>query len=72
MNTPVIDELIRLRALEREYRVTVNVLAVLAERLMAATHASRIEITDEAYADSPDLNAWRDESRYMVVLTTSR
>lgn len=72
MNTTVVDELVRLRGVEREYRVTVNVLAVIAERLMAATHASRIEITDLAYADSPDLSAWRDEPNNMVVLTTSR
>lgn len=71
-NGSIVDELVRLRAVEREYRVTVNVLAVLAERLLAATHARRIEITDAAYADSPDLTAWRDEPNYMVVLTTTR
>lgn len=72
MNAPIVDELVRLRGIEREYRVTVNVLAVIAERLMAATHAVRIEITDQAYANSPDLNAWRDHGVHMVVLTTSR
>jgi hypothetical protein len=72
VNAAIVDELVRLRAIEREYRTTVNVLAVVVERLLAATHATRIEITDAAYKDSPDLHAWREETTRLVVLTTAR
>lgn len=65
----------RLKALEdrsREYSVTIKVLAVVAERLLAAIGGESLVITDEAYQKSPDLKAWRDVPKGQVVVTISR
>lgn len=50
----------RLCDLEVEYDMTVRVLAVVVERLQAATGASEIQIAESAIAAQPDLTAWRD------------
>jgi hypothetical protein len=64
------DDLSRLRAIEREYRMTLRVLAVVVERLLG--EGEHVVITDEALADTPDLVAWRDEPRKQVVITVAR
>lgn len=50
----------RLCDLEVEYDMTIRVLAVVVERLQAATGASEIQIAESAILAQPDLTAWRD------------
>lgn len=67
-----VDESSLLHVLQAEYRITVRVLSLLAERLAQATGQSRIEISFEALMDTPDLHAWRDNQRSAVMITTAR
>ena len=67
-----VRELARLRALESEYRVTLKVLALAVERLLAATGAERLEIDDQAMTDTPDLVAWREHDAARVVIAVAR
>lgn len=62
-------ELTRLRQIDREYRVTIIVVAVLAERLLSVTGGDAIEISDSALHEAPDLRAWRDPERKSVMIT---
>lgn len=66
------NEVVRLRALETEYRVTLKVLAVVVERLLAGHEGEHVVITDEALTDTPDLVAWRDVERRQVVIAVAR
>lgn len=66
------DELERLRAIKLEYSVTVRVLAVVVELLLAEVGGDTIEISDETLADSPDLRAWRVNERSTVAITVDR
>lgn len=68
----LIAEYQRLQAVEREYQVTIKVVAVLTEIVSRLTQGNRVEITDAMIADSPSLTAWRDEKRSTVVIETSR
>ncbi len=65
-------ELARLTAVEREYHVTMRVLAVMAERLLALTGGEFVAISDDALADSPDLHAWRNNDTASVLIEVSR
>lgn len=67
-----VDELVRLKAVEREYIVTVRVLAVVVERLLVLTHGKSVSITDEALTACPDLEAYRDDPARAVVISVSR
>lgn len=58
--------------MEREYRITVRVLAVAVERLLALTGGDLVEITDQALAGSPDLRAWREPAKSAVLIAVSR
>ena len=66
----LVDELVRLRHVETEYRVTLAVLSVLTERFLAVTSAEGVAISDEALRHAPDLEARRDGDR--VVIKVSR
>jgi hypothetical protein len=75
MSTPeAIDEveLDHLRAVKREYAVTVRVLAVVVELLLAKVGGDTIEISDETLEASPGLNAWRVNDRRCVAITVTR
>lgn len=61
-----------LEALRREYNTTVLVVSVLTERLLDATGAVMLTITDQALYDAPDLNAVRNVPRRAVLLRVSR
>lgn len=65
-------ELERLRQIEPEYRVALQVVAVLTERLLAATAGTALVIDDDALAHSPDLVADRDVMLKRLKLSTSR
>lgn len=51
----------RLKAKEREYEVTIRVLAVVTARLLEYTRADGLVISDEQIAHHPEIKAWRDE-----------
>lgn len=73
LGAPTVDgELERLRNVEREYRVTVRVLAVVAERLLAVTKAQELEVGADAMLDTPDLDAYLDPGRGVIVIKVSR
>lgn len=59
-------------AVRAELTTDQMVIAVLAERLLAATKGAAVTITDEALAQCPDLTAWRDSSLKQVVITVGR
>jgi hypothetical protein len=64
------DELHRLKSVEAEYRITVRVVAVLAELLLAGNpYLSEIRVNDAALYDSPEMVAWRDEKNHQTVIT---
>jgi len=65
-------ELAELRAFKAEYSVTVRVLAVVVEQLLAEVGGDTIEITDEALENSPDLKAWRIPDLSTVAITVER
>ena len=67
-----LDQMARLRDLEKEYRVTLLVLSVVAEQLLRNTGGTSVEISDTALADAPDLKAWRNEDRLTVEIAVSR
>lgn len=62
----------RLRNIEREYAVTVRVLAVVVERAIENANAHGLVVTDEALMNAPDLRAWREQEKYQVVIQVSR
>lgn len=62
----------RLKGVEREYIVTVRVLAVVVERLLVLTNGKSLSITDEAIARGPDLEAYRDAPARTVVISVTR
>jgi hypothetical protein len=66
------SELLRLKAVEREYFVTVRALAVSVERLLQITRGDTLEISDANLADAPDLQAWRNADRNSVEIKVSR
>lgn len=55
-----------------EYNVTIRVLSVVTERLLVASGAAGLTITDQALVDSPDLQAHRDEMIKQIYITVSR
>lgn len=59
MNNQFQSEYERLKAIEAEYRMTIRVVAVLAERLLLNPDAE-LTISDRAMIDCPELIAWRD------------
>ncbi len=61
-----------LEALRREYNTTVAALSVVTERLLAATGAYSVTITDDALVACPDLDAHRNTARRAVILRTTR
>lgn len=62
----------RLKAIEQEYKTTIQVVAVLAEIISTLTKGKAVEITDSMLEDPPLLTAWRDPARMAVVIETSR
>lgn len=58
--------------MRREYQTTLSVLAVVTERLLAATKADHLEIDDAATLMCPDLEAYRDPARRVLILKVSR
>lgn len=66
------DELARLRGVQREYSVTIRVLAVIVELLLLEVGGDTILITDETLDKSPDLRAWRVEEKEAVAITVER
>lgn len=66
------EELDTLLAIKREYSVTVRVLAVVIELLLAEVGGDTIEISDDTLANSPDLKAERIAERNSVAITTTR
>ena len=66
------DELDRLQAIATEYAVTIRVLAVVVELLLAEVGEDTIAISDETLERSPDIKAWRDTVRNQVVITVER
>lgn len=68
--TQVMDtaEVARLRQIDREYRVVILVVAILAERLLSVTGGDAVEIADSALHEAPDLRAWRDPDRGAVLI----
>jgi len=62
-----VDELIRLRAIEREYLVTVRALAVTVDRLVRLVGGTSVEISDEAIQNAPDLRAWRTRNNTVEI-----
>ncbi len=67
-----VDELERLRTIEREYRVTVLALAVVVERLLTLTGGDSIEIADATLMGAADLRAWRNARRSSVEISIKR
>lgn len=65
-------EITDLRLIRDEYQVTVRVLAVVVELLLAEVGGDTIEISDETLARSPDLRAWREPAKNTVAITVSR
>lgn len=65
-------ELERLQVIQDEYHVTLQVLAVVTERLRNATGEPLVLIRDDELAESPDLIARRDDPRHRIELSTSR
>lgn len=66
------EKLARLLATQREYNVTIRVLAIVVEMLLKVTGAEQAEIGDAAIQDAPDLKAWRDDPRNAVVIEVAR
>lgn len=62
----------RMPDVELEYRLTLRVLAVICERLLAATGGQLIEVGDAAVRDSPDLIALRDEPGNRILISVER
>lgn len=58
--------------IQREYYALVRVLPIVIEQLLRFTGGEGVEVSDEALADAPDLDAWRDEEHGGVVLTVKR
>jgi hypothetical protein len=65
------DELVRLRALEREHRLALRVLAVAIEQLLRATDSEQIVISPAALSAARTLSAWRDKQSNGFVLTVA-
>lgn len=62
------SELDRLRALEEEYRITMRVMAVLANYLLGDSPSETLVISDEALINCGSIHAWRDESRRLTYI----
>lgn len=58
--------------IDREYRVTLQVLAVLTERYLQASGQAMVIISDTDLANQPDFIAHRDETRKLISLTVTR
>lgn len=65
-------ELVRLREIDDEYRVTLAVIAVLSERLIVERGESHLIVEDGDLRNAPDLIAHYDEQRRRIQLTVSR
>lgn len=65
-------KLAALQAAQKELVVTQKVLAVVTERLLAATKASSVIITDAVFEKAPSLHAWREDPQARVVVTIQR
>jgi hypothetical protein len=74
MTTPrtILTTQAHLQAVQREHWVTLNVLGIVVEQLLALTGGETVEIADSALADAPDLQAWRNAARSTVELAVSR
>lgn len=66
------SKLERLERIEREYLLTIRVLAVVVEQFLRHNVGEWVEISDEILADTPDLHAWRDSRNHRIVITTER
>lgn len=63
----------RIERVEAEYRMTLALLAVVCERLLAThTLATAVVVGDAAIANRPDMVAWRDEDARAIVIAVSR
>jgi hypothetical protein len=61
-----------LEATNKEYQVTIRVLAVVVERLLERVGGEVIVITDEMLENSPNLDAGREEELHQVWIKVSR
>jgi hypothetical protein len=57
-----------LEGIQREYAVTIRVVGILTQRLLAVTGGEMLVITDAAMAESPDVRAWREDALRQVVI----
>lgn len=69
MESALLADYLRIR---NEYHMTIRVLAVVCEQLLALKQMDAIEITDDVLNASPDLHAHRDEERHCTVIRTER
>lgn len=58
--------------LAAEYRLTMRVLAIVAERLLTLTKGERVLIDESALRDSPDIVSWVDRAEGQIVIKVSR
>ena len=62
-------ELAALLRIKAEYEVTIRVVAILVERLLAEVGGDAIEISDANCDNPPDFKAWRDVEAKSVKMT---
>lgn len=62
-------EYVRMR---NEHHVTLRVLAVVVEQLLAKTGSDMLELSDQVVLNAPDLIAGRDEQRGVIELEVRR
>lgn len=65
-------ELERLREIDTEYKITLQVLAVVTERYLQATDQGQVIISDADLRSAPDFIAHRDDGRGRISLTVAR
>lgn len=63
----------RLKSIEAEYKITIQVVAVLAQALLKTAGrkivSAEIRLDDDTLLNAPELRAWRDDERRQTVIT---
>ncbi len=72
LDTDPAHRMARLERIEREYLVTMRVLAVIVEQFLRLHAGEWVEISDALLADTPDLHAWRDSAGFRTIIRTER
>lgn len=67
-----VDEVTRLKAVEREFLVMRRVLAITVQRLLELTGGDSVEITDAALQDAPGVLGWRNLPNKSVEIELDR